>query len=650
MKYWIPLFLFAINCHANAVYIAQNGTGAANGSSAANALPVSYFNSSANWSSSPSGTQIGPGTIVHLCNAISSALTVQASGTSGNSITILFEPNASMSASDWSNAGAAITCNQNYVVIDGGSNGLIQPTNQNSTSGLGSNGVSFGAVHDCEIRNLTIINIYNKTVYTDLAPNAGAAINFQSGSNLSAHDNVIQNAGVGIWYMYAVGPTSSNISLYRNTISGCNWGIGTGSGGPNAVLDNYQIHDNDITGPGTQWDDPLDANHHNGIYVWAEQSGATITNLKLYNNYLHGSWGVFNTACVFISDEASPGGISTPLFYNNVIYTQDGNNNGCLCLVTSSRAFNNTIICPSFGSNLIGIMLSTDTGSSGGAIIENNIIYNLGNAIYTNVAVTQSNNLLNTNPFFVNFPTDFHLTAASPAIRDGLNLASYFTTDKDGNARPSTSAWDLGAYQYAASAPNPTPTPTPPPSSTPTPTPTPQPTPSPSPNPAGSSFTIGELNLLPTIDAGNGNLMVAQSASVSQTGTLQSMSFYVSQALGNLRLGLYDATGPNAGPGTKLAETSEISPVLGWNTANVVEPITLNPGTYWLAYLPSSNSLHFLLDPTSGHLAYYSFAYGEMPDTFSDSPGTGIGHWSFYATLNIAAPTPTPTPPHHWHQ
>src|SRR5580704_6457214 len=106
MRYWFFLFWFAVNCQANSVYIAQNAAGAADGSSAANALPVTYFNNGANWSGgSPAGAQIGPGTIVHLCNVISSPLTVQGSGTAGNSITILFESNASMSAPDWTATG-----------------------------------------------------------------------------------------------------------------------------------------------------------------------------------------------------------------------------------------------------------------------------------------------------------------------------------------------------------------------------------------------------------------------------------------------------------------------------------------------------------------------------------------------------------------
>lgn len=51
-------------------------------------------------------------------------------------------------------------------------------------------------------------------------------------------------------------------------------------------------------------------------------------------------------------------------------------------------------------------------------------------------------------------------------------------------------------------------------------------------------------------DSGNGNLLLAQDAVLSQPGTLQSLSFYVTAA-GRLRLGLYDATGPGGGPGAR---------------------------------------------------------------------------------------------------
>lgn len=66
------------------------------------------------------------------------------------------------------------------------------------------------------------------------------------------------------------------------------------------------------------------------------------------------------------------------------------------------------------------------------------------------------------DPLFVSNPTpasggsgnygvnngNWRLQASSPAIGNGVNLSSYFTADLDGNARPSTGPWTIGAYIY----------------------------------------------------------------------------------------------------------------------------------------------------------------------------------------------------------
>lgn len=55
-----------------------------------------------------------------------------------------------------------------------------------------------------------------------------------------------------------------------------------------------------------------------------------------------------------------------------------------------------------------------------------------------------------------NFTMNLHLQASSPVIGAGINLAGQVPAiDADGNPRPLTGAWDLGAYEYAAS-PGPT--------------------------------------------------------------------------------------------------------------------------------------------------------------------------------------------------
>ena len=196
-------------------------------------------------------------------------------------------------------------------------------------------------------------------------------------------------------------------------------------------------------------------------------------------------------------------------------------------------------------------------------------------------------------------------------------------------------------------APTATPTATPRPTATPTPSVTPTPTPSVTQTPIPISITIGDTTIESTNDYGNGNLLVAQQATLSQTATIQSLSFYVDALGGNLRLGLY---ADNAGsPGALIASTNEFTPTsTGWNTQSVVSPVSLTAGTYWLAYLPQSSSLGFKLSSIgSGTAVWHNFSYGPMPATFPSGNSGDSFQWSFYATLNTATeatPTPSATP------
>jgi hypothetical protein len=155
-----------------------------------------------------------------------------------------------------------------------------------------------------------------------------------------------------------------------------------------------------------------------------------------------------------------------------------------------------------------------------------------------------------------------------------------------------------------------------------------------------STITIGDTNVESTGDSGNGNLLIAQEATLSEPATIESLSFYVTKASGNLILGLYDATGPNGGPGALKATTSGFAAKTGWNTASVTTPVLMQPGTYWIAYLPSSSSLDFVNNGgASGSFCYYSYTYGSLPSAFSTAPSCGTVNWSFYATL---APSTSP--------
>ena len=59
-------------------------------------------------------------------------------------------------------------------------------------------------------------------------------------------------------------------------------------------------------------------------------------------------------------------------------------------------------------------------------------------------------------------------------------------------------------------------------------------------------------------DSANGNLLSAQIAKLSKAATVQSLSFYVTAASGNLILGIYDASGPKGGPGALKASTASL--------------------------------------------------------------------------------------------
>ena len=192
-------------------------------------------------------------------------------------------------------------------------------------------------------------------------------------------------------------------------------------------------------------------------------------------------------------------------FYNNVVL--GGSNNpyqAALFKEANGGAhyiWNNIIIA----QHPTGIALKANsmTDAEFGAI-KNNIIYSSnGYPVFLNTAVTPTkmdyNLLYRSNGAYVSYmagtnrtweqhqaagydnhginaapdynPADeYRLNPTSPCIDAGTPISDYFTTDRDGAARPNGAAWDIGAYEYVRSGPTNTPTATP--TNTPTVTPT----------------------------------------------------------------------------------------------------------------------------------------------------------------------------------
>ena len=177
--------------------------------------------------------------------------------------------------------------------------------------------------------------------------------------------------------------------------------------------------------------------------------------------------------------------------------------------------------------------------------------------------------------------------------------------------------------------------------------------PSASPTPTSSQTLVnyGQTGTLAKTDSGNANLVSVQQTNFSQGGTLHSLSFYVDTAAGNLVLGVYDSSGANGGPGKLVAQTQAFTPVVGWNTYSLSSTASVSAGSYWLAYLPSSNNLVMGFVSASGQQAQtmnYTYSSTMTPSTFGPASDTGTGNWSIYATVAVsssstAAPSPSPT-------
>ena len=484
----VMLFMHAA-CVASDIYITQNTSGNDSGADCANAHSASWFNSNA----------VG-GNLYHLCGTFTGSagqnMLVAPAGSSGNILTILFEPGALMASPHWGSndgtypTGGAITVN-NYVTVDGGSNGIIQNTQNGATGtscpgGTCSSNISAGIYipsgkTDVEIRNLTIQNVY----LCNSSPSCGSFYSSgikSSGSktNLSIHDNKVTGTSVGIYLEYS-GSALNNVNIYNNTLSDQYWGINIGSGSSGNTTSNVNVYGNSLSNFDT-WQNTTA--HEDGIIVF---SSYTANTFNIYNNFIsaHGNL-TGNVFCTYGS--ASPGASCN--IFNNVLYV---NNNTCTA-IGGGRAIwlhggsgphalmNNTVVGPSGTCPLIYLESQTSvtrfennllTGSTIG--VENgqafpgsfsNADYNLYyNVTYPGLADGSPNNYytltqwkalgfdahaVTGNP---NLDPNYMLQAGSAAIGVGANLTSLgiaaLNSDKAGVARPASGGWDIGAFQFS---------------------------------------------------------------------------------------------------------------------------------------------------------------------------------------------------------
>lgn len=501
-KLGILLFFLcsALPLHAKDLYFAASQAGSGSGAGCSAAKAVSWLASSANWGTG--AAQVGPGTTVHLCGTFVGAagqqlIVVQASGTAAAPITIKFETNAVLTAPYWSSLGAISARGYNYIVVDGGTNGLIKNT-ANGT-GLGnaqdSRAIYMPSCNYCTVQHLTIANMYVRTALTDLAVRQTAVncVYFLNSNNFTVNHITCHDAG------WAVTGYGNNFTLEYSNLYNIDHGLAMG---PAATSSGFWIHDNHIHDY-VKWDSTTNAYHHDGLHLWG-QNGGVVTNGVIYNNVFDGDSGVNITGHIYLQDSIKfvsvynnvflvpanrtiqalwfsgittpgvlPGGPATDnAAYNNFIRA-GGHAHGSAIFANSQLNFtavNNVLL----GGNSDISLQGTTTLSALG--INNNIYEDLYtdsgslNAFsyfghsYHDLAswraachCDSSSKLLPATQINVN--SLGQLLSGSPGISAAQNLINMTTgslaplsKDKVGAQRQTSGNWDIGAYKFGSVA------------------------------------------------------------------------------------------------------------------------------------------------------------------------------------------------------
>ena len=302
----------AASVNAKVFYISQSSTKTTGGTTGcSDTLSIAWFNNPSSWGTA--SHQIGPGTTVYLCGSFHGVagqqlLKVHGSGSSSSPVTIKFESGTTFSAPYWSTGGAINVDNVSYVVVDGGTNGVIQDTDNGTIRHYhhDSRGISAYNCTGCTVQNLTIQNLYVRTSLSDETPTSMTSCVYWHLSNhftvnhITCHDAVWAVAGDG-----------NNFTLEYSNIYRVDHGLASG---PTHYVSGYSIHHNHFHDAAI-WDSSNNRYHHDGVHLWGQNGGA-ITGVSIYNNTFDGDFGANVTAHIFLQDS-----IRNVHVYNNTTVT-----------------------------------------------------------------------------------------------------------------------------------------------------------------------------------------------------------------------------------------------------------------------------------------------------------------------------------------
>lgn len=447
----------------------------------------------------------------------SNYLVVQGNGASGNPVTIKFETNAILQATYWSGAALSLG-SHTYITVDGGTNGLVQATaNGTNLANQQNNGVGIsGSGSNITIQNMTIANIYvhactspATTFPVTTCPDEGGqdtkGIIFSGGSNILITNNTVHDVKWGLFYSFG-GVANSNITFSNNTEYNVDHGLFTTDGtAGGATLNGLYVYGN-TWHDFASWDDNANGNHHDCTHNDLSQGPPNANyaiNVFIYNNYCYGDFGEGFNSAIFLSSQQIANQYTATVFNNVLIDQSQYGHQGCGLICALSGTTNSTSF---YNNTLVGAEGSLGTAQGGVAFnfygpigsFENNVVDNFYEAMknggFTGTWVTfDYNNYYSIGaqgfdgsaagaPGFSSWqstcqgqgtpPCDAHGSYSNPnlstswlptssstaLISHGVNLTSLsvmaLDSDKAGVARPTSTAWDIGAYSYSGSSPS----------------------------------------------------------------------------------------------------------------------------------------------------------------------------------------------------
>jgi hypothetical protein len=405
-------------------------------------------------------------------------------------------------------SGAINISGVSYIIVDGGTNGVIENT-LNGTSGASCLGgtcsyqqssVAVFATNcqNCEVKNLTIQDLY---VHTQCEASSGCdtgvdqtgvnAVRF-SGANFLLHDMLIHDVG---WALFEVNQSSdNNIQIYNNNIYNMDHGVAAGAASQNIAAEmiyNNHFHDMAAWDTGT-----ADAYHHDGVHVFTGSSG-TITNVYIYNNLFDGNQGQccvtswiflesgFSTAYVFNnvligSNDLGYGQLGiyagqSPQVYNNFIQgTNLGNNGSCFGFYTPGTIFENNVVegCNQLLRGINGGGVGTFDYNLYGNAAGGNPYFQVASVSTSSFATWQSScgcdahSQAQLSSPLADISSEGVPSAGFAGIGAGADLGGLATgylgplaydTGAGNTHTPvqRTDPWTIGAYQYVSDAPSP---------------------------------------------------------------------------------------------------------------------------------------------------------------------------------------------------